>query len=736
MSKKKKQKKRVKNQKSPAKKSCLSGEAMYENADEPLVEGGSGETAGFPKKGLTSRCPNEHCGRIEENDFHIQRLCTIIMDHMKQICRDRKIHLNYKYWKSITYDVLSVQDTSRPLVIPARAGSGKSTWIQAFLNAAAKLWEKEDTLVDVLGGILLVVQKVEDLNRITQTLRHDCKRPDIMIPVQAWHSSSVQHGWCINEDSLEHGRCMEKSCPHQEDCPRKRSAQDGCGAYILGITQARYLDLLRPQNAADLAGYLERKTEDVLVPRRFILIDEKIELLHIAASAINTNVLANALLELDTQRNRRPDLRRRIDSLEYRFSYCVQHHFYRIFQHVYNHPDNKHGACTLKHGPCDEMDTLVEDTRNGIRRFLQDCRNLPLSLMPNLGLCLDVAEALVEGRCFFDINGGKVLFCRKPLPRLPEEAKTILFDATAEVDPDYPGLWHGHLLDSSPPLHMEKLYFHVYTDRRLKVSMQALHKQAALQGFAAFLSELIEGLPGKTFLCTYKEDSEALLRLLSEKARKKVPVHPGKPDCVPYYGGNNGSNSFNDCSNVILLGYPRLDPQTYFRYSAILAEETGRNKAHPLSKLEEDYEARHLAARLEQELYRCAIRNPSCDNDIHVFLFTPPERVSEILRHRFLGCHWEGCEEYPEVIRQISGQMRTYKNKPTHFARLSDWLAHWEGGEIYVSDLKKLLEVPDNSWKELMKQGRTKELLQASGVIIQGSGRYRKVIRQRKTKAA
>ena len=97
MSKKKKQKKRVKNQKSPAKKSCLSGEAMYENADEPLVEGGSGETAGFPKKGLTSRCPNEHCGRIEENDFHIQRLCTIIMDHMKQICRDRKIHLNYKY---------------------------------------------------------------------------------------------------------------------------------------------------------------------------------------------------------------------------------------------------------------------------------------------------------------------------------------------------------------------------------------------------------------------------------------------------------------------------------------------------------------------------------------------------------------------------------------------------------------------------------------------------------------
>lgn len=736
MSKKKKQKKRAKNQESPAKKSCLYGEAVYENAAELLAEGGSGETPDSPKKGLTSRCPNEHFGRIEENDFHIQRLCTMIMDHMKQICRDRKIRLDYKYWKAITYDVLSARDTSRPLVIPARAGAGKSTWIQAFLNAAAELWERGDVLVDVLGGILLVVQQVEDLNRITQTLQQGCKRPDIMLPVQAWHRASVQYGWCINEESLEHGHCMEKDCPHQEECPRKRSAQDGCGAYILGITQARYLDLLRPQNAADLAGYLERKTEDVCVPRRFILIDEKIELLHIAASAITSKVLANALLEMDAQRSRRPDLSRRIDSLEYAFCYCIQYHFYRILRHVYRHPDNKHGAYTLKHGSCDKLDLLDENMQSSIRRFLQECRILPLSLMTNLGLCLDVAEALMEGRCFFDINGGKVLFCRKALPGLPEEAKTVLFDATAEVDPDYLGLWHGHLLDSSPPLHMEKLHFHIYTDRRLRVSMQALHKQAALQGFAAFLSEMIEDLPGKTFLCTYKEDSETLLRLLSEKARKKVPVHPGKPDCVPYYGGNNGSNSFNDCTNVILLGYPRLDPQTYFRYTAILAEKTGQSGTHPLSRLEEDYETRHLAARLEQEIYRCAIRNPSCDHDIHVFLFTPPERVAEILRHRFQGCHWEVCEEYPEVIRQISGQMRTYKNKPTHFARLSDWLEHWEGGEIYVSDLKKLLEVPDNSWKELMKQARTKELIQANGVSIQGSGRYRKMMRERKNKAA
>ena len=149
----------------------------------------------------------------------------------------------------------------------------------------------------------------------------------------------------------------------------------------------------------------------------------------------------------------------------------------------------------------------------------------------------------------------------------------------------------------------------------------------------ALVEEILQTYPGKTFLCAYKKDTARLADSLSGKARAQLawmpdPDRPGA-QILPYFGGTNGSNLFRDCTNVILLGYPRLSPGVYLERCWAAWKEGGvgeairrvqlnmQDEAHPWRDglrclpMVADYEAHHLASRLEQEIYRCKLRDPA-----------------------------------------------------------------------------------------------------------------------------
>ena len=135
-----------------------------------------------------------------------------------------------------------------------------------------------------------------------------------------------------------------------------------------------------------------------------------------------------------------------------------------------------------------------------------------------------------------------------------------------------------------------------------------------------------------------------------------------------------------------------------------------------------EYECRHLAARLEQEIYRCALRNPDCESDIHVFLFCPPERVWELLRQRFWGCKVEEYEDLPDCVEAVCARAGIYGGHPTAYAKLAELLEAWDGVEVKVSALKKRLGITDSAWKELIKGEKAKALLARHGVERRGRG--------------
>ena len=114
---------------------------------------------------LKPRCPDSTQGFEALASFQVERLTGLVMKNLAGLCRERGVVLNTDYWKQITREILA-SDSRESLIIPARAGSGKSTWILAFLRAFAHLCREDPRLDRALVGIAVVIQKVETLNQL------------------------------------------------------------------------------------------------------------------------------------------------------------------------------------------------------------------------------------------------------------------------------------------------------------------------------------------------------------------------------------------------------------------------------------------------------------------------------------------------------------------------------------------------------------------------------------------
>ena len=62
---------------------------------------------------------------------------------------------------------------------------------------------------------------------------------------------------------------------------------------------------------------------------------------------------------------------------------------------------------------------------------------------------------------------------------------------------------------------------------------------------------------------------------------------------------------------------------------------------------------------------------------------------------------------------QVIETQKTYRGKPTAYARLQQFLAGWDGTPISLSQLRTQLDISPSSWKELRKRSDFHALLEA-----------------------
>ena len=730
MSRNRKKKPGNKNQRISANKNAVlspsrlsNGEIPPERAlDEPIQ-------CGTPEP-LHPSCPDPQAGVTQLAEPQIVKLTWLTMGYLRHL----QSNLDMDYWKTTTRQILSA-DRPGIQVIPARAGFGKSTWIKAFLLALGELWVTRDPLAEALGGVILVNQKVEDLNECVDTLEatFPSGTSGLVVALQSLTASGKKRGFCLNPDVGGYEDCDRLRCPYAAECPLKELETQAPHAYILGLTQARFYGMRRD---GTLDSLLLRETGAGMVPRRFVIFDEKPELTEIcgldtkkinsASTALEKLVADNRLRDgkacnlqtgLHFQVSRRVQGLRRVTQIE-RAGCAPQ--------------DELAGFCSLA-GQTDAKDEYLQ--------FRASLESRPDLLSRELQDCLTVTDQLYQGPpVLFCKSGGFTLYAIRDGMEELQDRQILIFDATAPVDGDYQQRQDLQWMPSSPPANMGMVTFHLFRNERLNVSKNALKSPKVREAMCRLVDEITARYPGKTFLCSYQQYARFIAENLQENTRAQIKMMPDKsPDCVPYFGGTNGSNEFNDCTNVILLGYPRLEPKTYlartyavqgegFRLEMERVVEAERWKDRPwkdglrcLPQVSE-YECRHLAARLEQEIYRCALRNPDCESDIHVFLFCPPERVWELLHQRFWGCKVEEYEDLPDCVEAVRARAGIYGGQPTAYAKLAEFLETWDGAAVRVSDLKKRLGITDSAWKELLKGEKSKALLARYGVERRGRG--------------
>lgn len=659
-----------------------------------------------------------------------------VMHFLRELCHRRGAAVDFEYWRKITKRVLKGLADRKPLVCPARAGSGKSTWITAFLLAACELRLNNDPLADVFS-VLLVLQKIESLNGIRDTIADFfTNAPEtLVVPLQGWTAASQKAGFCKNKQVTSFDQCRKDNCPFAASCDVLRFGQLAGQAFVLGVSQARF-DLLRKGNALD--GLLHQQEND---HPRILIFDEKFEfapLYHLTQTTLDT--ASSQLERLITQRDlkdRRVFEKQRWSTklLQRPFSLLRERTCIELDETTKLKANMPYGVCSLKDAEEVEKNRFYQfrEYLNGPGRAFRT---------QQLSEAVEVIDHLYRGDCLFTKLGAFTILGADEPQIVFGDSLTLVFDATALVDGDYEFLDVGRLPDSEPR-HMEKVHFHTYTAAEMNVSRQAMRKSWKLPGFCALAEDILRHYPGKMFLTTYKDLAAEIPKLLAPEAVSRLLLDG---ETCPYFGGTNGSNDFSEASLVMLLGYPRLSPQTYLERAFVYWGPSGireqvqeqmaqwsplnvqqKPNLHAQLPLTMAYEVRHLAARLEQEIYRCQLRNAKCEDSIYVFLFAPPQALRDRLSKRFKGSMRRDETGVPDCIAQAKANTKTYAGKLTSYARFTAWLDGWDGAPTPLDRILRDTGIGAESWKKLRQSDEFTPLLAQHGAEMTGRGRNVKI---------
>ena len=144
-------------------------------------------------------CPDPDVGYQPLSDYLVAKLLRRTMQYFKNFCAARQVELDTKYWKRYTRRILETQSPDKALVISSPAGSGKSTWMQSFLLALRDVMKEQPEFDLSLVGVVVVLQKVEDLNELADLLNQDCAEDHpVMVSLQGWTDSGSRRGLCRN----------------------------------------------------------------------------------------------------------------------------------------------------------------------------------------------------------------------------------------------------------------------------------------------------------------------------------------------------------------------------------------------------------------------------------------------------------------------------------------------------------------------------------------------------------
>ena len=209
----------------------------------------------------------------------------------------------------------------------------------------------------------------------------------------------------------------------------------------------------------------------------------------------------------------------------------------------------------------------------------------------------------------------------------------------------------------------------------------------------------------------------------------------GRPtDRLPYFGGLNGSNLYQEATCVVCVGLNRFEPREYLDRALALdfsgeiaqamraAAEEGnhiRSDQFPRVKAMEHIT---LARDLVQLVFRGALRKHGEQNTIEFWLLHPPDEVLAHLASYFGDCEIKVIPKLPESCRHLAATSRRYMSAETHAAKLLRWLENNRDQEFTPEGIRSQTGLTRSQFKEARKNPEVRRYFH-DHIETRGSGR-------------
>lgn len=599
--------------------------------------------------------------------------------------------------------------------VPIIPGGGKSTLIRAILIVFARVFTEPDTpIARRLGGVIIVVEKSAEGHELME-LCNNTAGMEVATVIESVNDNSLQVYGCMNGTATCFEECLRRDCPNYQECPVISAAGNTQETPILILLHARYGRFME-----DMRPFLSWYCEDELRTRSLLLVDELPNLFD--------------MQELSTRFVN--DVESDIDELPYQRDGMGKVHAKFLWNTVLQHPvksfANQQGKKGLRSG-------LTPNFFD--KEKMHELAATVDGLMPGSGLGKLVRNLIDAKNLYYTFEERTFMSA----PRLRKiggsgQPATVIFSGTATLAPEIVRNSEIRLVESAFQRDYSGLEIHIQRSDLFSISKTAMQNGKNFQVVVSWLRHYIPLLRekhGKILLVTYKSLSVRLYQELREFREVLIPylTETGEPvEQLPYFGGMNGSNRYQEATCVIVAGLNRFPPSEYLS-RAIALDDSGdlqraieaASERKPAKRSEQlpqvmDIQNYALANDLVQLLFRSKLRQHEEACGIECWLFQLPDGVVRHLQGFFPGAEFDEVRDLPDACTSAAHMSRTYRGRPTSAARLLQWLESWNGEAVTPDEIREQANLTQSQFKEAKKHPSVKKFFHDC-VQVFGSGR-------------
>lgn len=639
--------------------------------------------------------------------------------------------INFSYDATVSI-MGEVKNPDKITIIPAKAGFGKSSYIYSFLSTLCK-YIKSDVLSEFSKqGVIIVTDKIDALRQLEKDIYKDMKyyheskyKTNYTYILEAWNKNSFRDGICKNEavEKYEYGMCSPMECPFYNNCKMSYQKRKQVYSPILLITNARFKQY--QERIDEYRTWIDKEGNNQ--KRDIVIVDEKPSI--IDSYKIDTNLFS--ALKKTVEEIKSDDTEMKSDK-EFLLKELL---------------DNENEVLSLRNTITDYRNCIYCGTKEKVftDKFNEKWENL--IGYKNIDLLNAIEKMFTQG----------ALWCNADIPYFKTLGiknfnytgfKTYIFDATAELDPDYDDE-RFQFLNIADYKNYENIKFHIFRDKMMNMSRSALNLKKHFWKNKAVAEWINNNFKGKTYVVSYKANVKVISQYLRNKGTLIFLDKDEEKEVIPHFGDTKGSNEFKDAKFMVQIGWNKVPSDEYLSQclsrNAKLEKlfEPQEDKAKRTAEIMENengcftkydevniYMWRKMAVEFEQEVFRTCVRDFSADNAVDIYIFKPDGKVLDLIYQRFKKCKVHSIYSVPEEFNEekILGRQNADGNDNKIQAFIKWLKKEWDGSKISIKDIKAKFEMSDKYWEKVSSKQVVKDIKEKRNIKTKREGKGSKQI--------